>query len=136
MSSLRKVICFKSREFTETAGFTPYQTVLRDLLSWRSLREPISLNPNAIALPFRGGAARLGSVLPSRSGVGFLLPRRAAWKEKPHPNPSPEAEGLIGIWAYTVPGQAGDDDGIRLPNTHFPSRVKLRVISAFCAIQS
>ena len=49
--SLRKMICFKSREFTETASFTPYQTALRSLLSWRSLREPISLNPNAIALP-------------------------------------------------------------------------------------
>ena len=32
VSSLRRMICFKSREFSETAGFTPYQTALRSLL--------------------------------------------------------------------------------------------------------
>ena len=36
---------------------------------------------------------RLGSLLPSRSGVGFLrLINREA--DTPHPNPSPEEEGL------------------------------------------
>jgi hypothetical protein len=41
----------------------------------------------------RGGAARLGSLLPSRSGVGAV---RLALRllDMPHPNPSPKGEGL------------------------------------------
>jgi hypothetical protein len=42
-------------------------------------------------LPFRGGAARLGSLLLSRSRVG---PSASRYLAGPHPNPSPKGEGL------------------------------------------
>ena len=44
-------------------------------------------------LPIRGGAARLGSLLPGRSGVGRSS-HTPLWNESPHPNPSAEEEGL------------------------------------------
>jgi hypothetical protein len=44
-------------------------------------------------LLFRRGAARLGNLLPSRSGVGFEAQRQA---DRLHPNPSPEGKELEG----------------------------------------
>ena len=47
--------------------------------------------------PLGEGQRDLAALLPSRSGVGVFLPRWFAWKENPHPNPSPEEEGLESI---------------------------------------
>ena len=46
---------------------------------------------SAPALPFRGGPARLDGLPSSRSGWGLSTVRYA---DRPHPNPSPEGEGL------------------------------------------
>ena len=54
-------------------------------------------------LPFRGGAARLGSLLPSRSGVG-RSPHTQPWDESPHPNPvsGKQSPGLFrSCWGMT-----------------------------------
>src|SRR3546814_8415641 len=45
-----------------------------------------------ISPPLQGRAAKLGSLLPSCSGWGPTASREA---DRPHPNPSPEGEGLI-----------------------------------------
>jgi hypothetical protein len=44
-------------------------------------------------LPQAGGVVRLGSLLLSRSGVGILR-HAQCHADRPHPNPSPEGEGL------------------------------------------
>ena len=46
----------------------------------------------AILLPQAGGAARLGSLVPSRSGVG-LTAQRSVSLHAPTPNPSRKREG-------------------------------------------
>ena len=72
-------------------------------------------------LPFRGGAARLGLAPPitwaslSRSGVG-RLPHALRPDDSPHPNPSPEGEGLswlrfllaVFLLAFSLPATAQD----------------------------
>ena len=55
-------------------------------------RERIGLPP----LPQAGGAARLGSLLPSRSGVGKADSAGASLRLAPTPQPLPPAGGEIG----------------------------------------
>src|SRR3546814_4090889 len=60
--------------------------------------------------PLQGRAARLGSLLPSRSGWGLEALCKA---DGPHPNPSPEGEGLKKR-AWTMTTTAKSDLWVRI----------------------
>ena len=60
----------------------------------------------------------MAALLPSRSGVGPLLPHGDTRKAKPHPNPSPEEEGRefsIVSPELRVPGTSGS---LRVPGRY------------------